>query len=176
MGDYAIVRTDNMQAVDVGILYSAKYYAGATPVVTAIENGMVVKLSELLTGEREIYKAIAPEAVTDRVVLVAGVELIYDESTMAKGLDDFINPTTKPFRCYSFYEGDEVSISDSAITAIGDEPEVGNYLVVEVGEIKLKEVVEGDIPATARFIAQIIEKETLGTRAIDLTVFKVLNA
>lgn len=176
MAKYSIVRTDNMQASDVGILYSAKYYTGATPVETAIENGMVVKLDGLLENEREIFKAIAPENTSDTVVLVAAPELIYDESTRALGLDDFINKVGKPFRCYSFYKQDITSVSDSAITAIGEAPEVGNYLAVEAGSVKLKEYAEGDLPVDAVFVAEIIQKQVLGSRAIPMTAFKVISA
>lgn len=169
---YSIVRTDSLQATKSGAIKSVKYFVGAT--ATAIENGNVVALSGLVTGEREIFKGVAPSAVTDDVVLVAGVELIYDESTH-KGLDDFINPANKPFRAYILEKGDVFTISDSAIVALaGGTPVVGNVVVTNASSTKLKELAS---PAgTESLVCKVIGKEIFGTRAIPMTVLQVVKA
>jgi hypothetical protein len=70
---YGIVRTDNMYATDVRAgLVSVQYLGadGATP--TAIENGNVLKIGALKTGEREVYVggAVAANDALANVVLV----------------------------------------------------------------------------------------------------------
>jgi hypothetical protein len=169
---YSIVRTENVQATKSGAIKSVKYFVGATP--TALENGNVVTLSGLLTGEREIFKCVAPASATDEVVLVAGVELIYDESTRAKGLDDFINPANKAFRVYQLEKGDIFTVSDSAISALaGGTPVVGNVVVTQAST-KLKELASA--VGTESLICKVIAKEVLGTRAIPVTVLQVIKA
>ena len=86
MSNHAIVRLDNCSAQYNGALVkSVKYYVGST--ATNLDNGNVIALSGLDTGEREIYKAIAPATATRNVLLACGVELMYDESTY-HGLGD----------------------------------------------------------------------------------------
>ncbi|MDP4176617.1 MAG: hypothetical protein Q8933_21740 [Bacteroidota bacterium] len=170
---YSIVRTDNLQATRSGALKSVKYYVSST--ATAIENGNVVALSGLDTNEREIFKGVAPAAVGDAVVLVAGVELIYDESTMAKGLDDYINKAGKPFRAYELEKGDLFSVSDSAIVALANNtPVVGNVVVTKASSTKLEE--KASAAGTESLVCKVIAKEVFGTRAIPMTVLQVIKA
>lgn len=168
---YAVVITDNLQATNDGAIKSVKFYSGET--ATAIENGNVVALSGLMSGSREVFKGIAPAAVTNEVLLVAGVELIYDESTRAKGLDDFINVAGKPFRAYHLKKGDIFTISDSAVVALADNtPVVGNYLVTKATSTKLEE--KASPAGTESVKCLILEKIVFGSRAIPMTVVQVV--
>ena len=92
---------ENMASTKVGsLLRSAKQ-------ATAIENGALVKLDALATGEIDLYEAKAIAAITDVAYIVDGVELIADEST-TKGLDDFENPANVAFRVRKPQVGDKI--------------------------------------------------------------------
>lgn len=123
---YGIVRTDNMYGTDVrAALVSVKYMGsdGSTP--TAIENGNVLKIGALVSGEREIYvggEVAADDKVAD-IVLIASPEVMYDERK--KNLDEFINEADKACRGYHLHSGDIFSVTIDALTgktapAIGD--------------------------------------------------------
>ena len=102
---------ENMASTKVGSLLRSAQQS------TAIENGSVVKLGALVTGEADLYQAEPITAVTDTAYFVDGVELMTDEQ-LTKGLDDFENPANKPFRVRKPMVGDRFSISESMITAI----------------------------------------------------------
>ena len=125
---YAVVRTDAMAATDVrGQLVSVKYMGadGATP--TAIENGNVLKIGALMTGEREIYigGAVAANDKIDDIVLIASPEVVYDERK--RNLDDFVNEAGKACRGYHIHSGDTFSVTAEALSGTGT-PAVGNIV------------------------------------------------
>lgn len=129
---YAVVRTDAMAGTDVrGQLVSVKYMGadGATP--TAIENGNVLKIGALMTGEREIYigGAVAANDKIDDVVLIASPEVVYDERK--RNLDDFVNEAGKACRGYHIHSGDTFSVTAEALSGTGT-PAVGN--IVELAD------------------------------------------
>jgi len=154
MANHAIVRLDNVSAqYDGALIKSAKFYNGET--VAAIDNAQVVTLDGLLSGEREIYKAVAPAAVTDKIYLTAGVELMYDESEY-HGLEDYTNEAGKPFRVIELQSGDTFSATAEAFDAT---PVVGNFVVVTAGSTKLA------VKATVtdeHVIGKIVQIETVG--------------
>ena len=130
---YAVVRTDAMAATDVrGQLVSVKYMGtdGATP--TAIENGNVLKIGALVTGEREIYigGAVAANDKIDDIVLIASPEVVYDERK--RNLDDFINEAGKACRGYHIHSGDTFSVTGEALSGTGT-PAVGNIVELAAG-------------------------------------------
>ena len=130
---YAVVRTDAMAATDVrGQLVSVKYMGtdGATP--TAIENGNVLKIGALVTGEREIYigGAVAANDKIDDIVLIASPEVVYDERK--RNLDDFINEAGKACRGYHIHSGDTFSVTVEALSGTGT-PAVGNIVELAAG-------------------------------------------
>ena len=101
---YGIVRTDRMSGTkQPADLISAKYLPAGT--ATAIENGRVVLIGALVTGEREVYTATAPLAnsALDSVALVASPELLFDERM--HNLDEFRNEAGEIVRCYRFRSG-----------------------------------------------------------------------
>ena len=129
---YSVVRTDNMMGTDVGTyLDSVRFYEVQTvdnesvDVEKEIENGNVVLVGDLLEGERELHRAVAPAANSDitKIGLVASPELIYDERK--RGLDQFINEAGRNVRIYYLHTGDEFGVTaeglDAAATiAVGD--------------------------------------------------------
>lgn len=136
---YGIVRTDNMYATDVRAgLVSVQYLGadGATP--TAIENGNVLKIGALKTGEREVYVggAVAANDALANVVLVASPEVMYDERK--RNLDEFINEAGKNCRGYHIHTGDIFSVTKDALTG-AETPAVGDIVELAAGT-KLKVV------------------------------------
>lgn len=130
---YAVIRTDAMAGTDVrGQLVSVKYMGadGATP--TAIENGNVLKIGALMTGEREIYigGAVAANDKIDDVVLIASPEVVYDERK--RNLDDFVNEAGKACRGYHIHSGDTFSVTAEALSGTGT-PAVGNIVELAAG-------------------------------------------
>ena len=130
---YAVVRTDAMAGTDVrGQLVSVKYMGadGATP--TAIENGNVLKIGALMTGEREIYigGAVAANDKIDDIVLIASPEVVYDEHK--RNLDDFVNKAGKACRGYHIHSGDTFSVTAEALSGTGT-PAVGNVVELAAG-------------------------------------------
>jgi len=152
MSNHAIVRLDNCAAAYNGsLIKSVKYFVGDT--ATALDNGNVVALSGLMTGEREIYKAVAPTA-TSKVLLACGVELIYDESTY-HGLEDYQNEAGKPFRAIALQTGDTFSVTAEALSGT---PAVGSYVTVGT---TTQMVVKASV-TTEQVIGTIVAIETVG--------------
>ena len=130
---YGIVRTDNMYGTDVrATLVSIKYMGtdGSTP--TAIENGNVLKVGALISGEREVYvggKVAANDKATD-IVLIASPEVMYDERK--KNLDEFINEAGKACRGYRLHSGDIFSVTKDALAGKAT-PAVGDVVELAAG-------------------------------------------
>lgn len=121
---HAVVRTDNMTGTDVrSQLVSIKYMGADGETPTAIDNGNVLKVGDLLDGEREVYCGETPaaaDAITD-IVLIASVEVMYDERK--KNLDEYENESGKICRGYRLNHGDIFSVTAEALTgtkAVGD--------------------------------------------------------
>jgi hypothetical protein len=130
---YAVVRTDNMFGTDVRAgLVSIKYMGanGTTP--TAIQNGNVLKVGALMSGEREIFVGAAPAANDDLkdIVLVATPEVMYDERK--RNLDEFINEAGRACRGYRLHKGDIFSVTKDALDGVAA-PAVGNVVELKAG-------------------------------------------
>lgn len=130
---YAVVRTDAMAGTDVrGQLVSVKYMGANGAIPTAIENGNVLKIGALMTGEREIYVggAVAANDKIDDIVLIASPEVVYDERK--RNLDDFVNEAGKACRGYHIHGGDTFSVTAEALSGSGT-PAVGNIVELSAG-------------------------------------------
>lgn len=117
---HGVVRTDRMYGTDVAAnLVSVKYMGtGATP--TAIDNGCVVALDGLMTGQREVYKGVVPAKNTalKNLVLIATPEVMYDERK--KNLEDFENEAGTICRGYVFHEHDIFGVTADVLDAAAD--------------------------------------------------------
>jgi hypothetical protein len=124
-----------------------------------------------MTGEREIFKGIAPTALTDALVIVAGVELNYDESSRTKvSLTEFENIAGKPFRGLIPEVGKYFSVSYDALKLVGDAPVVGNYIIADANETKLEEV--ASLGGTEKFIGTVVALESVST--IPVAVIRII--
>lgn len=154
---HAIVRLDVMSGTtDKAMLKSAKYFNDSDEKAT-IENGNLVKLTTLLEGERELYKAVTPTAsdTLKDIALVATPELIYDESTY-HGLEDYINEADKAIRVYRLHDGDTFSVTGEALSTTEDV--VAGYFATVGATTK---IVPSET-ATGTVIGKIIAVETVG--------------
>lgn len=158
MATYGVVRTDSVKATKAGNIKSGRFYVSTT--ATLLENGNIVKLDSLISGQRDLWKVVEPGAVTaPNCYLVATPEIIYDETTKAGGaLDQFVNAASANITLIPLEVGDTFSISDACITVINDAddlPAVGSYVApgasgtkwVEVASIAQSEVFYGKIIA-----------------------------
>lgn len=95
-----------------GRIYSATFD-------TAIENGSVVFLGGLVEGELEIRQALKPTTALisagAQPMVVMNAEIMYDQSTRAKGaLGNFINIANKAFPVIPLEVFDEIELSKEA--------------------------------------------------------------
>lgn len=144
---YGVIRTDNMYGTDVrAALVSTKYLGSDGETPTAIENGCVVKLGALLSGEREVYvggNVAANDALND-VVVIASPEVMYDERK--RNLDEFINEAGAICRGYHLHSGDTFSLTKDALIGKGT-PEVGDIVELAAGT-KMKVVASATASTT----------------------------
>ena len=154
---YGVVRTDNMYGTDVRAgLVSVRYMGadGATP--TEIENGSVLKIGELIAGEREIFKgaAVASDDTLAEIVLVASPEVMYDDRK--KNLDQYINEAGKNCRGYHFHSGAVFSVTKEAL--IGAAPAVGKVVELAAGT----KMSVADTASGATVVGKIIAEDIVG--------------
>ena len=166
---YGVVRTDNMYATDVrgGGLVSIKYIvtenagqANETKTETAIENGCVLKIGDLMDGQREVYEGTAPakgDALGD-LCLIATPELMYDERK--HDLDEFINEAGKIARGYRFHHADTFSLTADAFETALSEIAVGNIIELQNNKTKMKVVASATASTTT--VGKIIAIEQAG--------------
>ena len=134
---YAVVRTDKLHGVDTRIgVCSVRYQPTVNGVATKteIENGNVVLLNGLETGEREIYVATTPAANSNfkNIALVAAPEVMYDERLV--NLDQFINVAGKAARAYRLHDGDIFSVTKEALDGVAS-PAIGDGVELKAGTI-----------------------------------------
>jgi len=164
---YSVVRTDNMMGTNVGsYLDSVRFYEVQTvdsksvDVEKEIENGNVVAVGDLLEGERELHRAVAPAANTDlkKIGLVATPEVLYDERKHS--LEEFINPKGSNVRIYYLHSGDEFGVTAEGLNiAAGYTVKVGDAVELMAGT-KLKVVATATSGSTQ--VGKIIAIEKAG--------------
>lgn len=150
-------------------MYSTKNPAGlrsgkyqVSTVDTAIDNGALVVVGALLTGEREVRGLTAPAAITDtQLGLIDNPELIYSEET-TKGLEDYTNVAGEVVRVRLPKVGDIFAISAEGIDPLTDAASiaVGNVLTIKAASTLLEE--KAAVGGTETFVCNIIDKYTMG--------------
>ena len=126
---YATVTRERMTSESVAAArLSAKYLPSGTP--TAIENGNVVLIGSLVSGEREIYATSTPAAnsALGAIGLVATPEVMADERK--KNLDEFRNEAGEVITVDKLFSGDIFSVSIDALTGT---KAVGNVVELQAG-------------------------------------------
>ena len=133
MAKHAVVRTDLMYGTDVRSgLVSVKYMGSDGGSPTALDNGRILRVGDLIDGEREVYEGADVKADTpiDEVVLVASVEVMYD--ARKRGLDEYFNEAEHICRGYRLHAGDIFSVTKEALGG-NDAPSVGDVVELKDG-------------------------------------------
>ena len=155
---YAVVKTDLMHGTkNPADLVSIKFQVSDTD--TAIENGNVVVVGGLISGEREVRKGTTPAVTStkDVLALIATPELMHDE-TPRKTFADFQNEAGAIARGYRLRSGD---IFSATIEAFGGRDTLSAVVVGDIVEVqastKLKIVATATSGSTT--IGKVIAKE-----------------
>lgn len=161
---FGIVRTDKMAGTNLGSLLVSIVYMGSDGgTATAIENGNVLKVGALKTGEREVFigGAVAASDKLKDVVLIATPEVNYDERK--RNLENFINEAGKICRGYHLHSNDIFSLTKDALAGAA-KPAVGDIVELAAGT-KLS-VVAAATGATSgsTVVGKIIAVDTVGKR------------
>lgn len=165
---YGVIRTDRMYGTDVAANLISTKYMGSGSTATAIENGGVVRLDGLMTGEREVFKGVTPAANTPigQIAVIATPEVLYDERM--KNLDQFINEAGAICRAYIPHTHDIFSLTPDALSiADGVTPAIGYSVELTAGN-KMKVVASPtsnstqvgkiiDIEKTSRYTYYVIK-------------------
>lgn len=131
---HTVVILDNPEGAK---LRSVRYLGtGSTP--TAIDNGCIVAVGGLVTGERELRVGTTPTVSTSTFGIVASEEVEYEENGY-HGLDTFTNEAGDDIRVYILEKGNMYSITADGFDGT---PAVGK--LVELGA-----TVKGKVVATA---------------------------
>lgn len=134
---HGVFRSDLMSGPDVAADLVSVRYMGSGTTATAIDNGCVVKLDGLMTGEREVWKGITPSANTalSDIAIIGSVEVMHDERK--KNLDEFENEAGVNARGYIPRSRNIFSVTaDSLNIESGVKPAVG-YAVELMDGVKL---------------------------------------
>lgn len=112
----AIIRLDNVSATKDGTLLKS------VKISSELQNGSVVAIGGLVTGERETHTATTPAVDTKYFGILCTPELMYDEK---KQLDEFTNVVDKPARAFIPTRGDVFSATAEAFDVT---PTVGKFI------------------------------------------------
>jgi hypothetical protein len=154
-----VVRLDSIAAVyGTGHLYSLQS-------AEVIQNGFVGKVGNLLANEREVRAFEKPtDLATDKAVLVAHDEIIYDQTRKSQGnLANFEIEAGKVFRGYDLTVGDVFSVSKELVDAIGADVVVGNKITLTVGSHLLTEKAS---VTTEKFVGRVEAVEQIGVQTV----------
>ena len=152
---YGVVVTENVQATQWGgHIYSLVDDA------KDVENGWFGHVGAKV--DREISEFLTPTTAsigTKKAVLAAAPAEIFYAPT-PEGLQEFyfINKQGKPFRAYDLAENDEFSITEYTIDTLGDAAVKGNFVVLQDGSNRLKEVATA--PSDHAFYGEIIDLDS----------------
>lgn len=153
-----VVRTDNLDGTDVRAdLVSVRYMGADGETPTDIENGNVLKLGAIETGNREVFigGAVAADDNISDIVLIASPEVNYEDGKY--NLSDYINKAGKVCRGYHLPAGASFSITKEGF--VGATAAKGNLVELAAGT-KLKAVAAATSGSTV--IGRIIDVENAG--------------
>lgn len=158
---FGVVRIENMSGTKQPVdLLSLKYQE--SNVNTAIENGRVVLIGALETGEREIRLATVPAANSplNSVALVASPELMYDERK--RNLDEFRNEAGEIARGYRLRSGDIFSVTAEAL----DDNTAAGIVVGKIVELQATNqlAVVDALTSQSTKVGTVIATDVVGTK------------
>lgn len=169
---YGVVETSKIQATYMG----GGHIFSVVDTSNDMEQGSIVTLGEpIKTNGLEEYAATTP-AKGNKVVLIADVPLIYDESTTMKQAEyNYVNTKGKSTRAYELKEHDMYAVSDYMIAAISDEVEEGNYVVAK--DRKYQEVAKDTDVSTYGFVAKVryVTVKGFSVNALKMVMLEVVK-
>ena len=153
---HAIIRTDLMHGTyNAADLLTVRYQVSETD--TAIDNGNVVVVGGLMTGEREIRIGTTPTASSAKsdIAIIATPPVTYE---VGKTEADFFNEAGVNARAYRLVSGDKFSVT---MEAIGGRAKLSDVVVGDTVELaastKLNVVASATESSTV--IGKVIAKE-----------------
>ena len=157
---YGVFRSDLMSGTDVAADLVSVKYMGSGSTATDIENGCVVKLDGLMTGEREIWKGVTPAANTplNQIAIIGGEEVMYDERK--KNLDEFINVKDVAMRGYIPRSRNIFSVTAESLNSASGVTPANGYIVELMAGVKLNVVASATASTTT--VGKIIDIEDSG--------------
>lgn len=155
---HGVVRTDKLWGTDVRSGLASFVYMGSGTTPADIDNGNVVKITELQDGEREVYVAVTPAANTELkdILLVADPEVMYEESK--RNLDEFYSKAGEIVRGYYLHTNDIFSVTKDALDGAAN-PKKGDIVELKAGT-KLNVVTSASASATK--VGKIIDVNVVG--------------
>jgi len=138
MASKAIFRADNCAFTKNPALLKSAKYMGSGSTATKIENGNLVAIGGLMSGQREIHLATTPAVNTTYFGIVKTPEVEYSE-TGYHGLDTFENEVDTVITVGILQQGDIFSVTAEALSSV---PTVGNLVELQAGT-------KGKVVATA---------------------------
>ena len=133
--DHAVVNTDLMSATDVRTgMRSFRYgtWDATKKILTGvdIDNGNLVKLTQILDANQDLWVAVTPEANTpiEELALVTTPEMMYDERE--NRLEDFYNIAGTNATGMRLHKGD---IFGATAEAYDGTPAVGSFATAMAG-------------------------------------------
>lgn len=121
-----------------------------------IDNGKLVDLDKAAYLGEDYYSMVQPTAQTTRVGLILSVPVGPDERPFAATSEkNFYNGKDEIMRVYDMMAGDKFTVSANGITALGEKPVVGNFIVADGYD--LKEQAKGSAPTVA-FYGEIVQE------------------
>ena len=157
---HGVFRSDLMSGTAVPADLVSVKYMGSGSTATAIDNGCVVKLDGLMSGEREVWKGVTPAANTalDKIVIIGTPEVMYDERK--KNLDEFENEAGAISRGYIPRSRNIFAVTKDALNIeSGVTPAVGSIVELMAG-VKLNVV--ATLTQSSTKVGEIIAIETAG--------------
>lgn len=130
---HAVYNSDNVSATTDGSLIVSMKYMGSGSAATAIDNGNIVLVGELMAGEKQIHKATTPAANSPRAQLAIVTTVEEDKKAVLKSdtnLEKYTNEAGKTLRGFRFHTGDTFSVSAEALDGT---PKKGDAVEVQAG-------------------------------------------
>lgn len=144
-----------------------------------LDDANVVALNGLVTGERDLYNAVAPSAVTtDEVVIIAPADVYQLSNGMRIPITDPTQvdyPIGRPLRAYKLRENRRFKVSN---TAISGTPVAGQYAIPANGSYGL--AAASDLTGGTK-IAFIVEETGstcnifVGSKVVPATIIRVVK-
>lgn len=142
--EHVVAESSLLKATTTGHIYSLEMIADT-------DNGSIVSRGDWV--EAQVFKA-APytEGKTPLFVLTPPIGYNSDRRSYQEE-KYFYNAKGEVARAYELHEGDIFTVSAMAITALGTDPVVGNFVSVDAGLYK-----EAESAGDSGFVGEIIEK------------------